>query len=84
MVCLVDRNFQMSLNSLKAYWTVPLTMQTYTSDAYIAIEIRSDVGSMLLLYLLSIMATVKHKICILVRQHRKIGGTNRTVCFNLN
>ena len=35
----------MSLNSLKAYWTVPDNIQSYTTDAFIAIEKRSPVGS---------------------------------------
>ena len=35
----------MSLNSLKAYWTVPDNIQPYTTDAFIAIEKRSPVGS---------------------------------------
>jgi hypothetical protein len=36
---------QLSLNTLKAYWTVPVNIQPYTIDAFIAVEQRSPVGS---------------------------------------
>ncbi|XP_071123173.1 uncharacterized protein [Mytilus edulis] len=44
--CLDDIDVQMSLNSIKAYWTVPENIQTYTFDALFAIERRSSLGDM--------------------------------------
>jgi hypothetical protein len=35
--CTDDIDVQMSLNSLKAYWTVPDNIQPYTTDAFISI-----------------------------------------------
>ena len=46
LYCDDDIDVQVSTNSLKAYWTVPTHIQPYTTDAYIAIEKRSGVGSM--------------------------------------
>lgn len=45
MDCSQEVDVQMSLNSLKAYWTVPDDMKRYTTDAFIAVEKRSGVGS---------------------------------------
>jgi hypothetical protein len=45
--CADDIDIQMSLNSIKAYWTVPEDMKPYTIDALIAIEQRSQLGGRL-------------------------------------
>ncbi|CAG2247188.1 unnamed protein product [Mytilus edulis] len=36
--CNMTNGIQMSTNSLKAYWTIPDIMKSYTTDAYVAIE----------------------------------------------
>ncbi|XP_052067298.1 uncharacterized protein LOC127706680 [Mytilus californianus] len=42
--CEEEPDFQLSLNSLKAYWAVPNNIKPYTTDAFIAVEQRSTVG----------------------------------------
>ncbi|CAC5422079.1 unnamed protein product [Mytilus coruscus] len=42
LLCSEDIDVQMSLNSIKAYWTLPEDIQTYTFDALFAIERRSS------------------------------------------
>ncbi|XP_063415906.1 uncharacterized protein LOC134697555 [Mytilus trossulus] len=44
--CADDIDVQMSTSSLKAYWSVPVGIQSYTRDAYIAIEKRTGTGKM--------------------------------------
>ncbi|CAC5360413.1 unnamed protein product [Mytilus coruscus] len=46
LVCAVDADVQISTSSLNAYWSVPVGIQPYTTDAYIAIEKRTGVGNM--------------------------------------
>ncbi|CAC5360416.1 unnamed protein product [Mytilus coruscus] len=44
--CADDVDVQMSTSSLKAYWSIPVGIQPYTRDAYIAIEKRTGTGNM--------------------------------------
>ncbi|XP_076117799.1 uncharacterized protein LOC143085385 [Mytilus galloprovincialis] len=46
LYCADDVDVQMSTSSLKAYWSVPVGIQSYTRDAYIAIEKRTGTGNM--------------------------------------
>ncbi|XP_071123054.1 uncharacterized protein [Mytilus edulis] len=43
--CENEPDVQLSLNSLKAYWSVPDNIKPYTTDAFIAVEQRSPVGN---------------------------------------
>ncbi|CAG2222618.1 unnamed protein product [Mytilus edulis] len=45
MNCENEPDVQLSLNSLKAYWSVPDNIKPYTTDAFIAVEQRSTVGN---------------------------------------
>ncbi|XP_076113973.1 uncharacterized protein LOC143082259 [Mytilus galloprovincialis] len=43
--CENEPDVQLSLNSLKAYWSVPDNIKPYTTDGFIAVEQRSTVGN---------------------------------------